>query len=83
MPEYPDIYADGVSISASAYGFTLTFSLSEPTGSPGTEASPTRPVARIRMSATLAAFVAETLRAALANQPQIGTAQNTSPKSIS
>lgn len=83
MPDYPDIYADGVSISASAYGLTLTFTLSEPTGAPGTEASPTRPVGRIRMGAALAAFVAETLRAALANQPLIGTAQSTSPKSIS
>ncbi len=83
MPDYPDIYADGVSTSASAYGLTLTFTLSEPTGSPGTEASPTRPVARIRMGATLAAFVAETLRAAIANQPKVGTAQSTSPKSIS
>jgi hypothetical protein len=82
MPEYPDIYADGVSISASAFGMTITFNVSEPTGIPGTEAAPTRNVARIRMSPALASFVAEGLRQAVANLPK-PTSQGPTPKSVS
>lgn len=82
MPDFPDVYADGAVISASAYGITVTLTVSEPTGKPGMEASPSRTVARIRMSSPLAAFVAETLRQAIANQPK-ASPQESSSKSVS
>ena len=54
MAEYPDVYADGFSISAGQFGVTLTLSVSDPTGEPGPHEEPSHPVARIRMSMALA-----------------------------
>jgi len=54
VAEYPDVYADGFSISAGQFGVTLTLSVSDPTGEPGPHEEPSHPVARIRMSMALA-----------------------------
>ena len=35
MADFPDIYADGFSVSAGRFGVTLTLTRSEPTGEPG------------------------------------------------
>ena len=69
IPEIPDIYADGVAISASAFGLTLTLQRSEPSTIAGTEQAAQRIVARVRLSPQLASFIAETLRAAVAQLP--------------
>jgi hypothetical protein len=81
MPDYPDIYADGVAISASAFGLTLTFQLTDPSTTAGTEQPAQRIVARIRLSPQLASFVAETLRSAVSQLPQATSQGPSSSKS--
>ena len=76
MPEYPDIYADGLGIAAGPYGMTLTFQLTQPSGVLGVEEATTIPVARIRVSLALASFMVEALRQAVANVPQAGPPQS-------
>jgi hypothetical protein len=61
MADYPDIYADGFSVSAGQFGVALTLNRSEPSGEPGPHAEPTVIVARIRMNQNLAKTIADTL----------------------
>jgi hypothetical protein len=73
MSDYPDIYADGFSLSAGSFGVTLTFSLSQPNGDPGPHEEPTQPVVRVRFGRELAKTLAEHLNKMLAaamQQPQ-------------
>ena len=62
MADYPDVYADGFSLSAGPYGVTLTLQRSEPTGEPGPHEEPTVIVARIRMTPNLATAIAASVR---------------------
>ena len=76
MADYPDIYADGFSLSAGQYGLTLTFALSQPTGEPGPHEEPTSPVVRVRMGRELAKTLMDTLGqmlAASSQQPQVSS----------
>ena len=69
MSDYPDIYADGFSVTAGRFGVTLTLTRSEPTGSP----APTRIRARsgrVRLSPHLAKAVADALGKTLAAASQ-------------
>lgn len=66
MADYPDIYADGFSVSAGRFGVTLTLTRSEPTGEPGTHEDPREVVGRVRFSPNLAKAVAEALGKSLA-----------------
>lgn len=59
MTDYPDVFADGFSLTAGQYGVTLTLSRSEPTGEPGPHDEPQIVVARIRMTQSLAEAIAE------------------------
>jgi hypothetical protein len=77
MADYPDVFADGFSLTAGQFGITLTLSRSEPTGEAGPHDEPQVIVARIRMTQSLAEAIAETIHqmAAMAAQggPQTGT----------
>jgi hypothetical protein len=72
MADYPDVYADGFSLSGGVYGLTLTFTLSQPTGEPGAHEEPTSPVVRVRLGRELARTLMDTLGQMLAasGQPQ-------------
>jgi hypothetical protein len=73
MPDHPDVYADGFSLTGGQYGVTLTFTHSLPTGEPGPHEDPTEPVVRLRIGRELAKTLAESLSqffAASAQQPQ-------------
>lgn len=77
MADYPDIYADGFSVTAGRYGVTVTLTRSEPTGEPGPHEDPREVVGRIRLSPTLAKAVADALGKGVAAASQRG-AQPTS-----
>jgi hypothetical protein len=62
MADYPDVYADGFSLSAGAYGVTLTLTRSEPTGEPGPHEEPMVIIARVRMTANLAYAIAASVK---------------------
>lgn len=70
MADYPDIYADGFSVSAGQFGVTLTLNRSEPSGEPGPHAEPTVVVARVRMNQNLAKAIADTLSQVIAAAAQ-------------
>ena len=61
MADFPDIYADGFSVSAGRFGVTLTLTRSEPTGEPGAHEDPREIVGRVRFSPNLGKAVAEAL----------------------
>jgi len=54
MPEFPDVYADGFSLTAGPYGLTITFTHVVPTGEPGPHEDPAEPVVRLRIGRELA-----------------------------
>ena len=55
MADYPDVFADGFSISANTLAITLTLTRSDPTGEPGVHEEPRSIVARVRLSPGMAA----------------------------
>ena len=61
MSDYPDIYADGFSVTAGRFGVTLTLLRSDPSGEPGVHDDARVVVGRVRMSPNLAQAVADTL----------------------
>lgn len=61
MADYPDIYADGFSVTAGRFGVTLTLLRSDPTGEPGVHEDPRQVVGRVRLSPNLAKAIADTL----------------------
>lgn len=75
MADYPDIYADGFSITAGPAGVTLTMTVSDPGTEPGQHDVPAHPVARLRMSPALAEDLAKILSQTLA-QAKTGLAQH-------
>ena len=66
MSDYPDIYADGFSVTAGRFGVTLTLLRSEPTGEPGAHDDPREIVGRVRLSPNLAQAIGEALGNTLA-----------------
>jgi hypothetical protein len=66
MADYPDLYADGFSVTAGRFGVTLTLLRSEPTGEAGAHDDPREIVGRIRLSPNLAKAIAEALGKTLA-----------------
>ena len=70
MADYPDIYADGFSVTAGRFGVTLTLTRSEPTGESGTHEDPREVVGRVRLSPNLAKAVADALGKTLAAASQ-------------
>lgn len=83
MADFPDIYADGVTISAGAFGFTLTLTASDPSEEVGLQQAESHIVARVRLSPALAGFIGQGLMDAMKNippPPTIGGTQGTSSK---
>ncbi len=54
MADYPDIYADGFSLTAGPFGVTLTLTRTEPTLEPGPHQEAGQIVGRVRLSQPLA-----------------------------
>jgi hypothetical protein len=71
MPDYPDFYADGVSVSVGPFGVTVTFQLSQPSTEPGPHVDEGAIVARARMSPALAHALAQGLNEAAAQQANV------------
>jgi hypothetical protein len=65
--EFPDIFADGVTVSTGLYGVALTFYLSDPVAQPG--GSPGRVVTRIRVGPALAEALADNIKQGLSGLP--------------
>ena len=59
MPDYPDIYADGFSVTAGDYGVTITLRRSQPSGEPGPHQDPSDIVARVRLAPNTAMAIAD------------------------
>ncbi|TAL07101.1 MAG: hypothetical protein EPO00_09845 [Chloroflexota bacterium] len=61
MSDYPDLYADGFSLTAGPFGVTVTLHRSDPTGEAGPHQDPNVVVGRIRFSRELAKVLADQL----------------------
>lgn len=59
MADYPDIYADGFSLTAGPFGVTLTLTRTEPTTEPGPHEEQGQIVGRVRLSPALAKAIAD------------------------
>ena len=70
MTDYPDIYADGFSLTTGRFGVTLTLLRSDPSGEPGVHDDARHIVGRIRLSPNLAKAIADTMGNALVAAPQ-------------
>lgn len=69
--DFPDVYADGVTVAAGAYSVTLSFLLSDPfEGKPPAGVVPGRIVGRVRMSPELAKALMESIRSSVARAPE-------------
>jgi hypothetical protein len=67
--EFPDIFADGVTVSSGTYGMAFTFLLSDPFAPPAAGSLPGRIVARVRVSAELAEALADNIKRGVASLP--------------
>jgi len=74
MHEYPDVYADGYSLSSGPFGCALTLLRSEPSLAPGSPHVPSEVVARVRLSAQLAKAISDALAHAVAQSAEGGAA---------
>jgi hypothetical protein len=70
MADYPDIYADGFSVTAGRFGVTVTLTRSDPTGEAGSHEDPREVVGRVRLSPQLAKAFADALTKTLATASQ-------------
>lgn len=67
--EFPDIFADGVTVSTGPYGVTFTFYLSDPLKPPAAGSLPGRIVARVRVGTKLAEDFADYIKQGLSQLP--------------
>lgn len=70
MSDYPDLYADGFSLTAGPFGVTVTLQRSDPTGEAGPHQDPNVVVGRLRFSRELAKVLADQLTQMLAASAQ-------------
>jgi hypothetical protein len=63
--EFPDIFADGVTVSSGPYGVTFTFYLSDPL----TQTPPGRIIGRVRVGPALAEALADNIKQGLTTLP--------------
>jgi hypothetical protein len=76
MADYPDIYADGFSVTAGPMGVTLTMTLSNPNTQPGRQQNmPVNPVVRLRMSPALADDLSKVLATSMAQAKTMNAQQ--------
>lgn len=77
MSDYPDLYADGFSLTAGPFGVTVTLHRSDPTGESGPHQDPNVVVGRIRFSRELAKVLADQL-----DQMLLASAQSPASSSV-
>jgi hypothetical protein len=77
MADYPDFYADGISVSVGPFGVTVTFQLSQPSLEPGPHVDEGHIVARARMSPALAQALAQGLHEAATQQANVLATETT------
>jgi hypothetical protein len=71
-PDFPDIFADGLSVSTGPFGMSLTFYLSDPLKPPAAGSLPGTIAARIRVAPALAEALADNIKQGLAILPDRG-----------
>jgi len=69
MPNHPDVYADGLTITINPAGVTLSFTRSEPATPGVTETATVEVAARIRLARPMAEALRDLLQRALAAKP--------------
>jgi hypothetical protein len=74
--DYPDIYADGFSVTVSPVSATLTLTRTQPTGQPGNHEEPTEVVGRVRLSPVMAKAIADALNQLAAQATMLATQQS-------
>ena len=77
MSDYPDLYADGFSLTAGPFGVTVTLHRSDPTGESGPHQDPNVVVGRVRFSRELAEVLADQL-----DQMLLASAQSPASSSV-
>lgn len=73
MADYPDIYADGFSLTAGPFGITLTLTRTEPTLEPGPHQDAGEIVGRVRLSPNLAKAIIDAFAQVSAANAQVQT----------
>src|SRR5512143_3783775 len=79
MADYPDFYADGISVSIGPFGVTVTVQLSQPSLEPGPHVALAEVVARARRSPAPARALAQGMNGAAAQQATIQAPKTTAP----
>lgn len=69
MTDYPDVYTDGMTVTVSPVGVTITFTRSEPPIPGVNETARDEPISRVRCSRPMAEAFRDLLTQALAGQP--------------
>jgi hypothetical protein len=77
MADYPDVYADGFSLSAGPFGVTVTFTPSLPSDESGPHEEPTEPILRSRLSVALAKAISDAFQQVSAAAAQAGQTSTT------
>lgn len=77
MADYPDIYADGFSLTAGPFGVTLTLTRTEPTLEPGPHQEVGEIVARVRLSQGLAKAIVDGFGQIATASAQVQTVSDT------
>lgn len=69
-PEFPDLFADALTVSYGPYGVALTLLLTDPLAETPNPSMPGRIVGRVRLSPDLARALRDLLAQGLENIPQ-------------
>lgn len=77
MADYPDVYADGFSLTSSAFGLGITFTMTDPPLVESSGVVPVIPVVRVRLSRELAQQLVELLSRSLAKPAPQPTTEST------
>jgi hypothetical protein len=80
MADYPDIYADGFSLTAGPFGVTLTLTRTEPSLEAGPHQEPGVIVGRVRLSQALARAIIDGFAQVVAASAQAQQIQTVSDK---
>jgi hypothetical protein len=80
MADYPDIYADGFSLTVGPFGITLTLTRTEPTLEAGPHQDAALIVGRVRLSQALARAITDGFAQLVAASAQAQQIQTVSDK---
>jgi hypothetical protein len=78
--DYPDIYADGFSVTVNPVSATITLTRTQPTGEPGHHEEPTEIVGRVRLSPVMAKAIADTFNQVAAQAAAMNVQQSGAQK---